>query len=108
MKRARSAPGKPKRRAGSQTAAIEHRAPRRSAGCARERAGGAPAPSTERTARLQFRPVKAAVIYENGAPDALRYEDVTDPECPQGCVVIDVEAKRIRINPPEGLLELND
>src|SRR3954452_13747568 len=36
--------------------------------------------------------MKAAVIYENGAPDVLRYEDVPDPECPDGCVVIDVEA----------------
>ena len=32
------------------------------------------------------------MIYENGAPEALRYEDVTDPECPQACVLIDVEA----------------
>jgi NADPH2:quinone reductase len=37
-------------------------------------------------------PVKAAVIYENGDPDVLRYEDVPDPECPEGCVLIDVEA----------------
>ena len=36
--------------------------------------------------------MKAAVIYENGGPDVLRYEDVADPECPEGCVVIDVEA----------------
>src|SRR3954471_16675531 len=36
--------------------------------------------------------MKAAVIYENGGPDMLRYEDVPDPECPDGCVVIDVEA----------------
>jgi NADPH:quinone reductase len=36
--------------------------------------------------------MKAAVIYENGGPDVLRYEDVPDPECPDGCVVIDVEA----------------
>src|ERR1700716_2762469 len=36
--------------------------------------------------------MKAAVIYDNGAPDVLRYEDVADPECPVGCVVIDVEA----------------
>src|SRR4051794_29671199 len=36
--------------------------------------------------------MKAAVIYENGAPDVLRYEDVPDPDCPDGCVVIDVEA----------------
>ena len=32
------------------------------------------------------------MIYENGGPDVLRYEDVPDPECPDGCVVIDVEA----------------
>ncbi len=36
--------------------------------------------------------MKAAVIYENGPPDVLRYEDVPDPECPAGCVLIDVEA----------------
>ncbi len=36
--------------------------------------------------------MKAAVIYENGAPDVLRYEDVPDPQCPEGCVVLDVEA----------------
>src|ERR687893_2339320 len=36
--------------------------------------------------------MKAAVIYENGPPDVLRYEDVPDPECPDGCVVVDVEA----------------
>ncbi|HXN37334.1 MAG TPA: zinc-binding dehydrogenase [Solirubrobacteraceae bacterium] len=36
--------------------------------------------------------MKAAVIYENGSPDVLRYEDVPDPECHDGCVLIDVEA----------------
>jgi NADPH2:quinone reductase len=36
--------------------------------------------------------MKAAVIYENGPPQALRYEEVPDPECPDGCVVIDAEA----------------
>src|SRR4051794_31958159 len=36
--------------------------------------------------------MKAAVIYENGGPDVLGYEDVPDPECPDGCVLIDVEA----------------
>src|SRR5258708_2729942 len=36
--------------------------------------------------------MKAAVIYENGPPDVLRHEDVPDPECPDGCVLIDVEA----------------
>jgi NADPH:quinone reductase len=32
------------------------------------------------------------VIYENGGPDVLRYEDVPDPACPDGHVVVDVEA----------------
>src|SRR5947208_2413976 len=36
--------------------------------------------------------MKAGVIYENGGPDLLRYEDVPDPECLEGCVLIDVEA----------------
>jgi NADPH2:quinone reductase len=36
--------------------------------------------------------MKAAVIYENGPPEVLRYEDVPDPECPDGCVLLDVEA----------------
>jgi NADPH:quinone reductase len=36
--------------------------------------------------------MKAAVIHENGGPDVLRYEDVPDPECPDGHVVVDVEA----------------
>jgi NADPH2:quinone reductase len=36
--------------------------------------------------------MKAAVIHENGGPEALRYEDVADPECPDGCVLVDVEA----------------
>jgi NADPH:quinone reductase len=36
--------------------------------------------------------MKAAVIFENGRPDVLRYEDLPDPECPEGCVLIDVEA----------------
>jgi NADPH:quinone reductase len=36
--------------------------------------------------------MKAAVIYDNGGPEALRYEDVPEPECPDGCVVIDAEA----------------
>jgi NADPH2:quinone reductase len=36
--------------------------------------------------------MKAAVIYENGAPDVLRYEDVPDPACPDGFVLIDAEA----------------
>ncbi|HEY6398527.1 MAG TPA: zinc-binding alcohol dehydrogenase family protein [Solirubrobacteraceae bacterium] len=36
--------------------------------------------------------MKAAVIYENGGPEVLQYEDVADPECPAGCLLIDVEA----------------
>jgi len=36
--------------------------------------------------------MKAAVIYENGQPDVLRYEEVPEPECPDGCVVVDAEA----------------
>ena len=36
--------------------------------------------------------MKAAVIHENGAPDVLRYEDVPEPVCPDGGVVVDAEA----------------
>ena len=36
--------------------------------------------------------MKAAVIHENGGPDVLRYQDVPDPDCPDGCVVVDAEA----------------
>jgi NADPH2:quinone reductase len=36
--------------------------------------------------------VKAAVYYETGPPDVLRYEDVPDPKCGPGDVLIDVEA----------------
>jgi NADPH2:quinone reductase len=36
--------------------------------------------------------MNAAVIYETGGPEVLRYEGVPDPECPDGCVLIDVEA----------------
>jgi NADPH2:quinone reductase len=36
--------------------------------------------------------VKAAVYYETGSPDVFRYEDVPDPACPPGGVLIDVEA----------------
>jgi NADPH2:quinone reductase len=36
--------------------------------------------------------MKAAVIYENGGPEVLRYEEVPDPDCPDGCVVVDAEA----------------
>ncbi len=36
--------------------------------------------------------MKAAVYYETGSPDVLRYEDVPDPACPEGFVVIDTAA----------------
>src|SRR5882762_7573678 len=36
--------------------------------------------------------MKAAVIYENGDPGVLRYEDMPEPECPDGFVVVDAEA----------------
>ena len=36
--------------------------------------------------------MKAAVIYENGDPEVLRYEDVAEPDCPDACVVVDAEA----------------
>ena len=36
--------------------------------------------------------MKAAVIFENGGPDVLRYEDVPDPDCPEGFVLVDVAA----------------
>lgn len=39
--------------------------------------------------------MKAAVIYENGGPEVLRYEDVPDPDCGEHDVVIDVEAVSI-------------
>ena len=36
--------------------------------------------------------MKAACIYDNGGPEVLRYEDVADPDCPEGFLVIEVEA----------------
>ena len=36
--------------------------------------------------------MKAAVVYENGEPEVLRYEDIAEPECPEDCVVVDAEA----------------
>jgi NADPH2:quinone reductase len=36
--------------------------------------------------------MKAAVYYETGAPDVLQYEDVPDPECTPGTVLVEVEA----------------
>ena len=39
--------------------------------------------------------MKAAVYYETGPPDVLRYEDVPDPVCGPGDVLVDVEAVSI-------------
>ncbi len=36
--------------------------------------------------------MRAAVYYETGSPDVLKYEEVADPECFPGAVVIQVEA----------------
>jgi NADPH2:quinone reductase len=36
--------------------------------------------------------MKAAVYYENGGPEVLRYEDVPDPECPDDGLLVRVEA----------------
>lgn len=36
--------------------------------------------------------MKAAVYYETGPPDVFRYEDVPDPECPPGRVLVEVRA----------------
>lgn len=36
--------------------------------------------------------MKAAVIYENGGPEALRYEEVPDPHCLDGWVMVDAQA----------------
>lgn len=36
--------------------------------------------------------MKAAVIYENGGPEVLRYQEVPEPGCPDGGVVVDAEA----------------
>ena len=39
--------------------------------------------------------MKAAVYYENGAPDVFRYEEVADPDCHRKGIVIRVEAVSI-------------
>src|SRR4051812_5671580 len=41
------------------------------------------------------RPMKAAVYYENGSPDVLKYEDAPDPQCHPKGIVIRVEAVSI-------------
>src|SRR5689334_9708030 len=44
-----------------------------------------PNPSVANRRMMQM---KAAVIYENGDPGVLLYEEVPDPPCPDGCVVV--------------------
>jgi NADPH:quinone reductase len=39
--------------------------------------------------------MKAAVYYETGTPDVFRYEDVPDPVCGPGDILIDVAAVSI-------------
>ncbi|MEO8604796.1 MAG: zinc-binding alcohol dehydrogenase family protein [bacterium] len=39
--------------------------------------------------------MKAAVYYETGSPDVFRYEDVADPHCGPGMVLIEVQAVSI-------------
>ncbi|MBA2325968.1 MAG: zinc-binding alcohol dehydrogenase family protein, partial [Actinobacteria bacterium] len=39
--------------------------------------------------------MKAAVYYETGPPDVFRYEDIPDPVCGPGDVLVDVEAVSI-------------
>ena len=36
--------------------------------------------------------MKAAVYYENGGPEVLRYEDVPDPQCADNGLIVRVEA----------------
>jgi NADPH2:quinone reductase len=36
--------------------------------------------------------MKAAVIYATGEPEVLSYEDLPEPKCPDGCVIVDTEA----------------
>jgi NADPH2:quinone reductase len=45
------------------------------------------ASQTRRTMQM-----RAAVIYEHGGPGVFRYEEVPEPECPDGCVIVDAEA----------------
>lgn len=51
--------------------------------------------------------MKGAIIYENGGPEVLRYEEVPDPECPDGCVVMDGESISIEGGDPLGQPHVN-
>ena len=39
--------------------------------------------------------MKAAVYYENGPPDVLKYEDVPDPQCHPKGILVRVEATAV-------------
>src|ERR671936_3132485 len=49
-----------------------------------------------RPGRVLREPVKAAVDYRTGPPRVLQYEDVPDPVCGPGMVLVDVEAIAIQ------------
>jgi len=48
-----------------------------------------------RAPRGTVHPVKAAVYYETGGPEVFRYEEVPDPGCPDGGVLLEVRAVSI-------------
>ena len=58
----------------------------------RSAAGGATFEDTDGAKTLRRAAMKAAVYYENGGPEVLKYEDVADPVCNPGGVLIRVEA----------------
>jgi NADPH:quinone reductase len=41
--------------------------------------------------------MKAAVSYDNGGPEVLRYADAPDPRCPENGVVLDIEVISVHI-----------
>ena len=48
--------------------------------------------SNSTTHSIDLKPLmKAAVYYENGGPEVLRYEEVPAPVCPPDGVLVDVE-----------------
>ena len=53
-----------------------------------------------RTPSIRVAAHESGGVYETGPPDVLRYEDVPDPACPDGFVLIDVEAISIEGGDP--------
>ena len=49
--------------------------------------------------------MKAAVYYQNGGPEVLRYEEVPDPTCGPDQLVIDVQAVSVEGGAPGGAPE---